>query len=143
MNGVRRSQKKILDYKCMVYICEGDEKERLDWFTTINISGEKLTDQELRNINYTGSWLSNAKLIFSKSGCAAYKLSKDYVNGSPIRQELLETALKWISKGDIRGYMSKHQHDPNANELWTYYQNVINWVRRTFSTYRREMKAID
>ena len=107
------------------------------------IAGERLTEQELRNATYTGSWLTNAKSIFSKSNCAAYLLSKDYVNGSPIRQELLEKALLWISKGDIEGYMSIHQHDPNANELWTYYRNVIEWVRLTFTTYRKEMKGID
>lgn len=39
--------------------------------------------------------------------------------------------------------MSIHQHDPNANELWTYYRNVIEWVRLTFTTYRKEMKGID
>ena len=39
--------------------------------------------------------------------------------------------------------MSKHQHNPNANELWTYYQNVINWVKLTFPIYRKEMKGLD
>lgn len=127
----------------MVYFCEGTDTEKLAWFRIINIAGERLTEQELRNATYTGSWLTNAKSIFSKSNCAAYLLSKDYVNGSPIRQELLEKALLWISKGDIEGYMSIHQHDPNANELWTYYRNVIEWVRLTFTTYRKEMKGID
>ena len=85
----------------MVYFCEGNDKEKLDWFKIINIAGEKLTDQELRNAVYTGTWLTDAKSIFSKSNCAAYLLSKDYVTGSPIRQEILETALSWISKGVI------------------------------------------
>lgn len=136
-------QNEILDYKLMVYFCEGTDKEKLSWFKIINIAGEKLTDQELRNATYTGTWLTNAKAIFSKSNCAAYLLSKDYVNGSPIRQELLERALLWISKGDIEEYMSVHQHDPNANELWTYYRNVIEWVKLTFPTYRKEMKGLD
>lgn len=136
-------QNEILDYKLMIYFCEGTDKEKLSWFKIINIAGEKLTDQELRNATYTGTWLTNAKAIFSKSNCAAYLLSKDYVNGSPIRQELLERALLWISKGDIEEYMSIHQHDPNANELWTYYRNVIEWVKLTFPTYRKEMKGLD
>ncbi len=136
-------QEKILNYKLMVYFCEGNDKEKLDWFKIINIAGEKLTEQELRNAVYTGTWLTNAKSIFSKSNCAAYLLSKDYVNGSPIRQEILETALNWISSGGIEKYMSIHQHDPNANELWMYYRNVIEWVKLTFTTYRKEMKGIE
>ena len=94
-------QEKILDYELMVYICEGNETERLEWFKTINIAGEKLTDQELLNINYIGTWLSDAKRKFSKTNCVAYKLGNKYVKGSPIRQEYLETALDWISNGHI------------------------------------------
>lgn len=141
LTNVEREQ--ILNYKLMVYFCEGNDKEKLDWFRIINIAGERLTDQELRNAVYTGTWLSDAKLKFSKSNCAAYLLSKDYVSGSPIRQEILQTAIGWISNGEIEKYMSIHQHDPNANELWTYYRNVIEWVKLTFPTYRKEMKGID
>jgi len=136
-------QNQILDYPLMVYFCEGNDREKLDWFKIINIAGEKLTDQELRNAVYTGPWLTSAKAIFSKSNCAAYLLSKEYVGGSPIRQEILETALGWISKGKIEAYMSAHQHDPNANELWLYFKNVIEWVQLTFTTYRKEMKGLD
>lgn len=136
-------KEQILNYKLMIYFCEGNDKEKLDWFKIINIAGERLYDQELRNAVYTGTWLSDAKLKFSKSNCAAYLLSKDYVKGSPIRQDILETAIKWISGGDIENYMSNHQHDPNANELWTYFRNVIEWVQLTFTTYRKETKGID
>lgn len=142
-------QEKILNYDLMVYICEGEERERLEWFRTINIAGEKLTNQELLNINYIGSWLSDAKRKFSKTNCVAYKLGNKFVKGLPIRQEYLETALKWISCGDICNYMSQHQKDPNANELWLYYQNVINWVIVTFGldtnpkNYRREMLGLN
>ncbi len=141
-NLTRTEQDQILDYKLMVYFCEGNDREKLDWFRIINIAGEKLTDQELRNAVYTGPWLSDAKLKFSKSNCAAYLLSKEYVNGSPIRQEILETALDWIANGGIEKYMSTHQHDPNANEIWTYFKNVIDWVQLTFPVYRKEMKGI-
>jgi len=141
-NLTSTEQKQIQDYKLMVYFCEGNEKEKLDWFKIINIAGVKLTDQELRNAVYTGTWLTAAKTIFSKSNCAAYLLAKDYVNGSPIRQDILETALSWISAGEIEKYMSIHQHDPNANELWAYFKNVIDWVRLTFTTYRHEMKGV-
>jgi len=142
-NLTNTEQEKILNYKLMIYFCEGNDKEKLDWFKIINIAGEKLYDQELRNAVYTGTWLTNAKSIFGKSNCAAYLLSKDYVSGSPIRQEILETALSWIANGEIEKYMSIHQHDPNANELWTYYRNVIEWVKLTFTVYRKEMKGID
>lgn len=142
-NLTKTEQQRILDYKVLVYFCEGNDKEKLDWFRIINIAGEKLTEQELRNATYTGPWLTHAKSIFSKSNCAAYLLAKDYVGGSPIRQELLETALDWMSKGHIEEYMSAHQHVLNANELWTYFRNVIEWVKLTFPKYRKEMKGIN
>ena len=135
-------QDQILDYKLMVYVCTGTDSERLQWFRTINIAGEKLTDQELRNAVYSGYWLSDAKRYFSKSGCAAYGLAGRYLSGSPIRQDYLETAIRWISHGNIEVYMSKHQHDPNANELWLYFQRVIEWVKVTFPKYRKEMKTV-
>jgi len=135
-------KKQILDYKLMVYFCEGNDKEKLDWFKTINIAGEKLTDQELRNAIYTGTWLTDAKRHFSKSGCPAYSIASDYLKGSSIRQEYLETAISWISNGEIEAYMAKNQHEPNANELWLYFQNVINWIKVVFPKYRKEMKGV-
>jgi hypothetical protein len=141
-NLTKEEQNNILDYELMIYYCEGSDKERLDWFRIINIAGEKLTDQEIRNAVYTGPWLSDAKLKFSKSSCAAYLLANDggqLISGSPIRQEYLETALSWINDGKIEDYMAKHQHDADADELWGYFQNVIAWVRKIFTNYRREM----
>lgn len=145
-NLSKEEQDQILDYKLMIYFCEGTDKERLDWFRTINIAGEKLTDQELRNAVYTGPWLSDAKLKFSKSNCAAYLLANDggaLVTGSPIRQEYLETALAWINNGDVADYMAKHQHEKNADELWQYFQDVVAWVRKTFTSYRKEMAHVN
>ncbi|MCL2053111.1 MAG: DUF262 domain-containing protein [Oscillospiraceae bacterium] len=142
-NLTNTEQEQILNYKLMIYFCEGNDKEKLDWFKIINIAGVKLTDQELRNAVYTGTWLTHAKSIFSKSNCAAYLLAKSYVNGSPIRQEILQTAVNWISGGNIEKYMSIHQQDPNANELWTYFKNVIEWVKLTFIVERKEMKGLD
>lgn len=135
-------KEQILNYKLMVYLCSGTDSEKLEWFKTINIAGEKLTDQELRNAVYSGSWVSDAKRHFSKNGCAAYGLGGDYLNGSTIRQEYLETTIKWISNDHIENYMAKQQHEPNANELWLYFQNVINWVKVVFPKYRREMKGV-
>ncbi len=145
-NLTKEEQEQILNYELMIYFCEGTDKERLGWFKTINIAGEKLTDQELRNAVYTGPWLSDAKLKFSKSNCAGYLLANDcgaLLTGSPIRQEYLETALSWINNDEVAGYMAKHQHDKNANELWEYFQNVIAWVRKTFTNHRKEMAHVN
>ena len=136
-------KKQILDYKLMIYLCSGTDGEKLEWFKTINIAGERLTDQELRNAVYAGTWTADAKRYFSKNGCAAYAIANKYVTGAAIRQEILETAIDWISEGNNVIYMANHQHDPNANELWTHFQAVINWVQLTFPKYRKEMKGID
>lgn len=132
-------KERILSYKLMIYVCEGSESEKLDWFRIINIAGEKLTEQELRNAVYTGSWLASAKKYFSKSQCVAYQIGSKYLNGSPIRQDYLETALDWMTDGHIEQYMAEHQNDPNANQLWDYFQQVIGWIERLFPTYRSKL----
>ena len=136
-------QNQILDYKLMIYVCDGKDSEKLDWFKIINIAGEPLTDQELRNAIYTGEWLTDAKRHFSKTGCPAYDIGSDYLSGSAIRQDYLETAISWINDGKIEEYMSIHQKEQNANELWLYFQAVINWVGLTFTNYRKEMKGVN
>lgn len=136
-------QEQVLNYKLMVYFCTGTDSEKLGWFKTINIAGAVLTDQELRNAVYAGPWVADAKRYFSKNGCPAYGLGNEYMTGSPIRQEYLETAIKWINNGNVEGYMAVHQHKPNANELWLYFQTVIAWVKATFPVLRKEMKSVD
>ncbi len=89
----------------MVYVCTGTESEKLDWFRTVNIAGERLTNQELLNAVYTGPWLQDAKRYFSRTKGPAYELGSDYIKGNPIRQDYLETVLKWISKGNVEDYM--------------------------------------
>lgn len=146
-NMTQEQQNRILDYKLQVYICEGTDEEKLKWFQTINIAGEKLTDQEIRNAIYSGSWVTQAKRRFSKTGCVAYKIGSDYMSGSPIRQDYFERALKWI--GDAQGltieqYMAKHQHDTDADQIWQYYQDVIHWVEKLFGRkYKKEMRGVD
>lgn len=145
-NLTKDEQEQILDYKLMVYICEGTDKEQLDWFRVINIAGEKLTDQELRNAVYTGEWLTDAKRYFSKTSCPAYQIASKYLNGVANRQDYLQTALRWISAREgkvIEEYMSEHQHDSNANELWLYFKSVIDWIMVLFPHYRKEMKGIE
>lgn len=145
-NLTKTEQRQILDYKLMIYVCKGNDKEQLEWFKTINIAGVQLTAQELRNAVYVGPWLTDAKRYFSKNGCAAYKIASKLINGEANRQAYLEIALSWIANKEgttIEGYMSAHQHDKNANELWLYFQNVINWVNVVFKKYRKEMKGLD
>lgn len=145
-NLQKDEQEQILNYKLMVYLCSGEDSEKLEWFKTINIAGERLTDQELRNAVYSGSWVTDAKRYFSKNSCAAYSLGGDYMNGVAIRQDYFETVIGWInsdsSDDGIKNYMAKQQHEPNANELWLYFQAVISWVKATFPKYRKEMKGI-
>lgn len=136
-------QQQILDYKLMIYSCSGTDSEKLEWFRTINIAGEKLTEQELCNAVYSGPWVTDAKRYFSKTNCAAYNIGGDYLQGTAIRQDYLETVIAWISDDDIEGYMAKQQLKPNANELWLFFKSVIDWVRATFPKYRREMKGVD
>lgn len=133
---------KLLDYELTVYLCSGKDSERLEWFRTINIAGEKLTEQELRNAVYSGPWVSDAKRYFSRSNCPAYGLAGSYMAGKPIRQELFETVIDWLSDGQIEDYMARHQHDSDAKAEWQYLQDVISWVKSTFIEYRREMKGV-
>lgn len=142
-NLTKDKKEKILNYRLMVYLCSGTPSEKLDWFKIINIAGVKLTDQELLNAIYAGSWVSDAKRYFSKTGCAAYQMGNDYLNGSAIRQEYFETTIDWINNGDIKNYMSKHQHDPDANTLWEYFKDVISWIESTFIVKRKKfMKGV-
>lgn len=142
-NLTEEEKNQILDYELTVYFCEGNEREKLEWFKTINIAGEKLTEQELRNAVYTGVWLTCAKKHFSQTGCPAYGVGSNYLTGSPIRQDYLEKVLTWISNGNIEDYMSKHQNDNDCSELWQYFQQVISWVKIVFPNYRKEMKSVE
>ena len=133
------TQRAVVDnYKILVHCCEGTEEERLEWFRTINIAGTTLNDQELLNAAYVGTWLTDAKLRFSKPGCAIESASKGYVDAAANRQEYLSTALKWIVDRDglknPEAYMAAHQHDANASELAMYYREVIDWAKRIFPT---------
>lgn len=136
-------RERFLSYRLMVYRCEGTDEEKLRWFRTINIAGERLTDQELRNAVYAGPWTADAKRYFSRAACPAKQIGGAYLAGSPVRQEYLETAIRWLSGGAIEAYMAKHQHDTTATPLWLHFQQVIAWVRTTFPHYRPKMKGLD
>jgi hypothetical protein len=146
-------QRRILNYPLTIYVCEGTESEKLEWFQTINIAGKPLNEQEINNAIFAGPFVSDAKRHFSKSNCGAYRLGKDLVNGTPIRQDILKKALEWMADHETRqghrmtivSYMSAHQHDPNANNLWSYFQNVLNWAITNFDMkkYKKIMKGLD
>ncbi|WP_270978202.1 HNH endonuclease family protein [Campylobacter helveticus] len=141
-------QEKFLDYKLNVYVCQGSESEKLEWFKTINIAGETLTNQELRNAVYASVWLSDAKRRFSKPNGLAVQRGAKYLNGSALRQEFLESAIAWKvdSRKDekICEYMAKNAKDSkNADELWEYFAKVIDWVEMKFEKYRKEMKGLE
>ncbi len=132
----------FLNYKLTVYQCKGIPSERLAWFRTINIAGEELKQQEIRNATFAGTWTADAKRYFSKTQCPAWQLAEKFMEGSTLRQDYLETAISWLNAGDIDAYMGLHQDDPNATPLWQYFQNVFKWVNDTFPKYRSKMKGV-
>ena len=133
----------IEEYELTVYVCSGPEREKLKWFETINIAGERLTKQELRNATYSGSWVTDAKRYFSKRGCVAYQIGQQYMKGSPIRQDYLEKVIQWASGGNIEEYMGRHQHDTDAKPLWEYFQEIVAWIEQVFTKRRPGMKGVD
>ena len=152
-NQPKDIQQKILDYPLDIYICEGTPSEKLAWFKTINLAGKPLNEQEINNAIYAGPFVSDAKTHFSKTNSGGARLGKDLVNGTPIRQDFLKKALEWMADHETRnghnqtllGYMGDHQHDPNANNLWSYFQNVLNWAITNFDMkrFKRIMKGLD
>lgn len=169
--AVRREE--FDNYELMAFVCEGDNVTKMKWFRRINIAGVKLTEQELRNANYHGSWVTDAKKYFSRTNGLAMdtvigkQRYKDYVDAktgdksedvkSVARQYLLEKVLGWAcdtddvnrplltkkAKFDIDEYMGKHYRDEDAKALWRYYDDVITWVSRTFPTYRKLMQGVE
>lgn len=133
-------KEKFLSYKLDIYICQGEPSEKLNWFQTINIAGKVLNEQEINNAIFAGPFVSDAKKHFSKTNSGGARLGKDLVNGTPIRQDFLRKALEWMAEHEtrqghpqsVKGYMAAHQHDPNANNLWTYFQTVLNWAITNF-----------
>ncbi|UWR27356.1 DUF262 domain-containing protein [Sulfitobacter sp. S223] len=136
-------QERLLDYPLTVYLCSGTDTEKLEWFQTINIAGAELSDQELRNAVFHGEWVTDAKKWFSKRNCPAQAIGTKYLTGEAIRQKYLETAIKWHAPdGNIEQYMSDHQKEQSAKELWDYFQAVIEWAEACFPKYRNQMKGV-
>ena len=137
-------QAKIRNSKLLIYECEGTETEVKQWFETINIAGVPLSPQELLNAIYSGPFVTLAKAEFSNSQNANIQKWSAYIKGSPNRQDFLERALDWVSKGDIGGYMSGHRTIGNITELKTYFNSVIDWVSSVFrDDVEKEMQGLE
>lgn len=132
---------KIHASKLLIYECEGTESEIKEWFKTINIAGVPLNDQELLNAVYSGPFVTKAKEEFSNSQNANIQKWSAYVKGSANRQEFLERALDWVSKGNIGDYLSAHRNDKNITELKNYFNSVIDWVSAVFTDVESEMRG--
>ena len=145
---------KFMNYELEVYICRGTKAEQMEWFKTINIAGEELYPQELRNASYVSRWLTDAKRYFSKANasstakCPAERLGGQYTNKNANRQEILEQVISWRigSKEDVDicNYMEAHINDKDASDLWNYFNNVINWITTVFyETYDKGMATVN
>ena len=143
-SGMAKDKKtRILETKLLIYECEGTESEIKEWFKTINIAGVPLNDQELLNAVYSGPFVTLGKEEFSNSQNANIQKWSAYIKGSANRQEFLERALDWVSKGNIGDYMSRHRSNKNINELKKYFNSVIDWVSSVFTDVESEMRGLE
>ncbi|WP_226036742.1 HNH endonuclease family protein [Aquibacillus saliphilus] len=134
---------KILKAPLLIYECEGTESEIKEWFKTINIVGIPLNNQELLNAVHSGPFVTLCKQEFSNSQNANIQKWSAYIKGSVNRQDFLECALDWVSKGNIGEYMTRHRFEENINELKTYFNTVIDWVSGVFIDVEDEMKGLE
>ena len=143
-SGIAADKKaKVLESRLLIYECEGTESEIKEWFRTINIAGVPLNGQELLNAVYSGPFVTLCKEEFSNSQNANIQKWSVYVSGSANRQDFLERALDWVSKGDIGDYMSRHRFDTGIGELKTYFNSVIDWVSGVFTDVESEMRGLE
>lgn len=136
-------QKKILETPMLIYMCEGEESEIKEWFRTINIAGVPLNEQEINNAVYSGPFVTLAKEQFSNSQNANIQKWSAYIRGSANRQDFMETALNWVSRGNVVDYMSSHRYESNINELKNYFNSVIDWASSVFIDVENEMCGLE
>lgn len=136
-------REKILKTRLLIYICEGTESEIKEWFRTINIAGVPLKPQELLNAVFSGPFVTAAKEEFSNSQNAHIQMWSHFINGTANRQDFLERALDWVSKGNISDYMKQHRRDDNITELKTYFNAVLGWVNSVFPIPYDKMKGLE
>ena len=125
-------QQRILNTPLLIYECEGTESEIKEWFRTINIAGVPLNNQELLNAVYSGPFVTRLKEEFSNSRNANVQRWSSYVQGQANRQDFLERALDWVSRGKISEYMCAHRHCQDIDEVKAYFNAVIDWVSGVF-----------
>ena len=146
-SGLAEDKRQLIeDYKLLVYECEGTESEIKEWFRTINIAGVPLNNQELLNAVYSGEFVTAAKAEFSNSTNSRIQMWQAYVSGDPKRQQILETALDWVSSHNGQGigdYMSQHRHDENIDELKLYFNAVVEWASSVFECIMPEMRGLE
>lgn len=136
-------KKRIVDTPLTIYVCEGEPSEIQAWFETINIVGMPLVEQELRNAAYHGPFVTRAREVFSNTGNSNMKRWLTYVKGDPKRQAVLETALDWVSEGNIDAYMATHRYDTDIEELKKYFDTVIDWADSIFEYTGSELRGLD
>ncbi len=136
-------QRKILDTPLLIYICEGEEVELMEWFKTINTAGVELKNQEILNAIYSGPFVTLAREEFSNPQNSNVLKWGSYIAGDIRRQEYLERALEWVSDGRIDAYMSKHRYDTNIDELKAHFTKVIDWIDSVFPTVYSEMRGLE
>ena len=141
----KEEQEKLLNYRLLVYVCNGTEKEIKEWFETINIAGVPLNKQELLNATYSGPFVTAAKAVFSNSSSPQQQKWSCYINGNANRQDILHEALVWVAKGEenVGGHMSLHRQDNNIDELKTYFDTVLDWAKAVFGEPKGEMRGLE
>ena len=104
-----------------------------------------MNEQELNNAIFSGPFISLAKEEFSNTRNVNIQKWSAYISGSADRQDFLERALEWVSKGkvNIDGYLSLHRFDTDINELKNYFNSVIDWASTAFIDVESEMKGLE
>ena len=136
-------QERILETRLLIYECEGTESEIKEWFKTINIAGVPLNTQELLNAVYSGPFVTLCREEFSNSQNANIQKWNAYISGTANRQDFLERALEWVSRGEVEKYMSLHRFDTNINEIKSYFNSVIDWISAVFIDVESEMRGLE
>jgi hypothetical protein len=138
----KEKREKFLATKLLIYECEGTEAEIKEWFRTINIAGIPLNAQELLNAIYSGPFVTAAKGVFSNTQNSKIQMWQAYVLGAVNRQDILATALEWVSRGKAEEYMCDHRFNSDITELVNYFNSVIDWIRTVFPLVENEMRGL-
>ena len=129
----------VRDTRILTYICEGDESEIKEWFLIINKQGITLNEQEKLNAIYSGPFVTLAREQFSNSKNSNIHKWSAYVKGNVKRQDYLQTALEWVSGGNVSDYMMEHRFDTTIEPLVRRFETVIEWIKQTFDEEWPEM----